>query len=123
MALRRGEGGWAPRWLRGGEIGRRDDVELELQDHAAWSARVPRAGLEVRCGSGTVLVTVEGDPEDHVLEAGGVLSVQRRGRLAVWALASARVTVRGRTGGRVRAPARGAGLAVDGGGSRLRSYS
>jgi hypothetical protein len=68
---------------RGGEL---DGRELELPRGSTWSAVLGRAGLEVRCTRGLALVTVEGDPEDHVLSAGETFRTSHRGRLAVWAL-------------------------------------
>jgi DUF2917 family protein len=80
-----------------GLFARRDDgcgercLELELDE--TWSAVVGGKGLEVRCASGLVMVTCEGDPEDHVLSAGSVLVARRPGRLAIWALEPARLRV------------------------------
>jgi hypothetical protein len=85
---------------RGGEAG---EVQLELERSAAWSAEVGRAGLEVRCTGGALLVTMEGDPEDHELSPGQAFVASRRGRLVVWALEAARV--------RVTSPCRAAGAA------------
>jgi Protein of unknown function (DUF2917) len=76
---------------------RRDDgcgercLELELDE--TWSAVVGGKGLEVRCASGLVMITCEGDPEDHMLSEGSVLVARRPGRLAIWALKPARLRV------------------------------
>ena len=83
---------------RGGEAG---ELQLELERNAAWSAEVGRAGLEVRCAVGALLVTMEGDPADHELSPGEAFVASRRGRLVVWALEVARV--------RVTSPCRAAG--------------
>jgi hypothetical protein len=64
---------------------------LELAESQAWSAVVGGAGLVVRVRSGAVWLTREGDPEDHLLGAGQALETRRRGRLAVLALAPARL--------------------------------
>jgi DUF2917 family protein len=53
-----------------------------------------RDGLLVGCDTGSVLVTLQGDPEDHVLEVGQELHVCGRGLVVVWALSNASVTVR-----------------------------
>ena len=79
-------------WLgRGGGPG---ELQLDLERDAAWSAAVGRGGLEVRCARGALLVTVEGDPEDHELSPGEAFVPSRRGRLVAWALAPARLLVR-----------------------------
>lgn len=55
--------------------------------------RLRGPGLALRVTAGCVLVTREGDPEDHVLEAGGALALDGRGLAVAWALAPATVTV------------------------------
>lgn len=73
---------------------RRDERrELILARDGAWSLVVGRRGAAVRCTAGLLLVTSEGDPEDHVLAAGEALAVRRPGRLAVWALQPSRAWV------------------------------
>lgn len=52
----------------------------------------PAAGL-VRVERGTVVVTQSGDHEDHVLEGGAEFRPARRGRVVIWALDDAQVTV------------------------------
>ena len=64
---------------------------LELSLSQAWSTVVGRAGVVVRVRSGTVWLTREGDPEDHLLGEGQALESGRRGRLAVLALTPARL--------------------------------
>ena len=44
--------------------------------------------------TGVVVVTREGDPEDHVLRAGETVVLPRRGKVVAWALQPARATVR-----------------------------
>jgi hypothetical protein len=95
----RGGRGWSAAmrsWLSRGvdDEGR----ELELGRDATWSARIRGSAVEVRCSRGLLLVTVEGDVDDHVLEEGEAFVTTRRGRLAVWALEAARVRVRKRSG-------------------------
>jgi len=55
--------------------------------------RLPR-GLEllVRVEHGTVLVMQEGDPADHVLEAGDALVLPAGGLAVAWAFADARLS-------------------------------
>lgn len=67
-------------------------VHLRRDDTLSLDTR--RDAVFVRCRRGTVLVTQEGDLEDHVLEPGDELTSARGGRLAVWALAEGDVTVR-----------------------------
>jgi hypothetical protein len=52
--------------------------------------RLPRGGA-VRVEVGQVVVTREGDPIDHVLEAGDTLELAARGRAVAWALAASRI--------------------------------
>jgi DUF2917 family protein len=61
--------------------------------HGDETLRLPR-GLElvVRVEHGTVLVTQEGDPDDHVLEAGDALVVPAGGLAVAWAFADARLS-------------------------------
>jgi hypothetical protein len=48
----------------------------------------------IRVESGLVLVTREGDPEDHVLRAGEVVVLPPRGKVVAWALEPAQAIVR-----------------------------
>jgi hypothetical protein len=43
-------------------------------------------GLALTCRHGTFLVTQAGDPEDHVLEAGGTFATGSPGLVVAWAL-------------------------------------
>jgi hypothetical protein len=52
-----------------------------------------RGPVAIRVESGLVLVTREGDPEDHLLGAGEGVVLPRRGKVAAWALEPARATV------------------------------
>ena len=71
----------------------------------SWSAardetrRLPpgRDGLTIRVEEGLLLVTQEGDHEDHVLGPGGELRLEGRGLGVAWALEPTRALVlRGR---------------------------
>jgi DUF2917 family protein len=66
---------------------------VELNEAKAWSAQVPRAGVEIRVLTGTVWVTQEGDAEDHVLSAGGTFVADRAGRVGIQAFTHADVAV------------------------------
>lgn len=79
---------WRSWWNGGGEEQRvlaRDEV-----------FRLPggRAGSWIRVVAGAVIVTREGDPEDHVLQAGTELRLPGRGLAVAWALEPSRVEVR-----------------------------
>lgn len=70
-------------------------TELRLADWSARSVDVrPRHPVVVACVEGALLVTVEGDPEDHVLAPGEALTARRRGRVVVVALGPATVRLR-----------------------------
>jgi hypothetical protein len=75
------------------EAGPREIVEVALARDETWSARVFGSGVEVQCLSGTVWLTREGDPYDHVLSSGETFVSERSGRLALMALEPARVRV------------------------------
>lgn len=60
------------------------------------TARLPRGRLPilVRVARGTVLVTQEGEPEDHVLEAGDEAVFPPGGHVVAWALTDAAISTR-----------------------------
>ncbi|HTN54397.1 MAG TPA: DUF2917 domain-containing protein [Anaeromyxobacter sp.] len=68
-------------------------MQLELRESKTWSGPAGREGLRVRVSSGTVWVTQEADPEDHVLAGPGVFDTRPRGRVVVYALTPATVEV------------------------------
>ena len=86
----------------------RPAIELALELDETWSCKTSgreRApGLEVRCLSGAVWVTLEGDVEDHVLSEGDSFVAARPGRVAVMALRPARLRVTGCAGARLADP-------------------
>jgi hypothetical protein len=71
----------------------RTPLLLQLPSGTAWSAAVGGRGVAVAVESGTVWITREGDPCDHVVESPSVFASDRRGRLGVQALTSARVRI------------------------------
>jgi hypothetical protein len=80
-----------------------DPTTWDLAENAAARVSRARTAVLVRVERGTVMVTREGDLEDHVLERGDELLLPA-GRLAVaWAFTPARLSVRG-AGGRTPAP-------------------
>ena len=66
---------------------------IDLPNNMAWSLVPRRGGIEIRCERGAVWVTVEGDPEDHVLVAPAAFSIRSRRRVAALALEAARIAV------------------------------
>ncbi len=64
----------------------------ELLENA--TLRLPAGfGTVVRVGRGTVLVTQEGDLDDHVLEQGDELALPRPGLAVAWAFTDATVSI------------------------------
>ena len=57
------------------------------------SLRQGPAGVQVSVEEGCLLVTREGDPEDHVVSAGESLLVAGSGRVVAWALEPSRVVL------------------------------
>ncbi len=73
----------------------RKAIELALEENETWSGKVRGPGVEIRCLSGMVWVTLEGDVEDRVLTAGDSFVSDRPGRVAMMAFRPARVRVAG----------------------------
>jgi hypothetical protein len=65
-----------------------------------------RSGILVRVQAGCLLVTREGDPDDHVLGPGDALLVQGPGLAVAWALKPSRATLGGPGPGAARPAAR-----------------
>jgi hypothetical protein len=65
----------------------------DLPKDATIRLRPGRNGVVVRADRGLVLVTQEGDRDDHVLEGGQELWLPSGGVVAAWALAAARLVV------------------------------
>ena len=68
-------------------------MNKHLATSEAWSATVHGAGLEIHVLTGTVWVTQESDPEDHVLQAPATFVTHQHGRIAMQAFADADVQV------------------------------
>jgi hypothetical protein len=68
-------------------------MRLDMHEAQTWSVVVGHGGVEVRVLAGSVWMTREGDPEDHVLDAPDAFASTRPGRLVVFALGPARVDV------------------------------
>jgi hypothetical protein len=82
----------------------REAIDLVLEGDETWSGTVRLPGVEIRCLSGTVWVTLQGDVEDHVLSAGDSFVASRPGRLAMMAFRPARVRIAGCSGEERQAP-------------------
>lgn len=67
--------------------------ELELAAGATMRLPLGRRAAIVRVARGTVLVTQEGDLDDHVLEAGDELALSGRGLAVAWAFTDAALSV------------------------------
>ncbi len=65
----------------------------QLRDNDTMSLRPGARGLELRGLSGTILVTQERDPFDHVLGPGDVFRTAGRGLVVVWALSDGAIAV------------------------------
>jgi len=70
----------------------REKREFDLKAGRAWSA-AGRRGVAIACERGAVWITVEGDPEDHVVVAPGSFKSDGKGRVAALALEPARLAV------------------------------
>jgi hypothetical protein len=68
-------------------------MQVDLNQAKTWSGGAGREGIQVRVNAGTVWVTQEADPEDHVLAAPCVFDSRPGGRVVVYALTPARVEV------------------------------
>ncbi len=65
----------------------------DLAENATMALPRGRIGTVVRVERGTVLVTQEGDLDDHVLEAGDEIVLARGGRAVAWAFSEATLSV------------------------------
>ena len=81
---------WRMPWSVAGRVER----SWELGKNETSQLSGSRGPVAIRVESGLVLVTREGDPEDHVLRAGEVVVLPPRGKVVAWALEPARATVR-----------------------------
>jgi hypothetical protein len=68
----------------------------KIRDNGTLSFRPGPRGLVLQCQSGTLLVTQEGDPLDHVLGACDEFRTDGRGLVVVWALSDGAVSMFGR---------------------------
>ncbi len=66
---------------------------LDLSAGQAWSTPSDHS-VDIECQRGSVWITVEGDPEDHVVVAPGHFRPVAHGRIAAYALEPAHVFVK-----------------------------
>lgn len=71
----------------------RTGQQLELPQDGLLRLRATGPGIHLGVEHGTLLVTREGDTDDHVLEAGEQLDLSGPGLVVAWALAPAKVAV------------------------------
>jgi hypothetical protein len=69
-------------------------LRVALAANATLCLRPGSRRLALTCEAGTLLVTQEGDYEDHVLEPRDERVVTGRGRVVVWALRAGAVAIR-----------------------------
>jgi hypothetical protein len=80
---------WRMPWVAG-----RVERSWQLGKNATSHLSRSHGPVAIRVESGLVLVTREGDPEDHVLRAGEAVVLPPQGKVVAWALEPARATVR-----------------------------
>lgn len=78
-------------WVGAARAPRADVLRLALDGTARLAPR--GRALSISARAGTVLVTQEGDPADHVLAPGDAVRLAARGAVVIWALSDAAVAV------------------------------
>ncbi len=68
---------------------------LRLEHQAMYSV-ADAAGVRLACSEGTVWVTLDGDLQDYILEAGDSFITQEHRRALVYAIAPARISLEAR---------------------------
>lgn len=76
-----------------GTAERTREGRFELARDATLRLRTSGDALRLRTETGALLVTREGDPDDHVLSPGTELRVAGPGLVVAWALDAARLVV------------------------------
>ncbi|MBI2768638.1 MAG: DUF2917 domain-containing protein [Burkholderiales bacterium] len=69
-------------------------IQLELQRRALFSV-TDAAGVRIDCREGSVWITLDNDPRDIVLEAGGSFTTPEHRRALVYAMEASRLSVTG----------------------------
>jgi hypothetical protein len=83
---------WLRQRLEGTTAARSTPAASLARGATAWVARP--LGRTLRCESGTLWLTFDGEPEDVILEAGATHVCTKAGRLSVHALDAAQYTLR-----------------------------
>ena len=81
-------------WWMPWSVAERVERSWELGKNETSQLSGLRGPVAIRVESGVVVVTREGDPEDHVLRAGETVVLPARGKVVAWAIEPARATVR-----------------------------
>jgi Protein of unknown function (DUF2917) len=68
---------------------------LRLEHQATYTV-ADAAGVQLACSEGTVWVTLDGDLNDYILEAGDSFVTQEHRRALVYAIAPARISLEAR---------------------------
>jgi Protein of unknown function (DUF2917) len=83
---------WLRRGLAGAAAARSTPAASLARGATAWVARP--LGRTLRCESGTLWLTFDGEPEDVILEAGASHVCTKASRLSVHAMEAAQYTLR-----------------------------
>jgi hypothetical protein len=65
---------------------------IDLAPQAVLQVRA-RVGQHIRCTAGSIWITQDGDPKDHILTQGQIFCADRRGLLLAYAFERARLTL------------------------------
>jgi hypothetical protein len=68
-------------------------IELLLQPHELLSLDNRQQPVAIACRNGMVWVTCEGEPGDHILDAGGRLVSKTKGSIVIEAIGEACVNI------------------------------
>jgi hypothetical protein len=70
----------------------RSTPAIDLTPQAVIEVRA-RVGQRICCTAGSLWITQDGDPKDHILGQGQIFCADRRGRLLAYALEQSRMTL------------------------------
>jgi len=70
----------------------RSKPAIDLAPQAVIQVRA-RVGQRIRCTAGSIWITQDGDPKDHILAQGQIFCADRRGLLLAYAFKRSRLTV------------------------------
>lgn len=69
------------------------DIEVSLAGKDLFKLEGDQRSVRILCTEGTLWITLSGDPHDHILEAGQMYTVSRRGNVILSGLPAARARV------------------------------